>query len=284
MLSDQLDQFVDDVISFINDHSQLKYMDFESTGFFSISGDYAFEDLDQDGLALQHKLMRSAQKLWKAYEISVSEASDSIQNESADQSDFVMQMLVQDSITHLSSTKKIVEALEKARTSLKKILQIVLPSSEDPPVLVPDTNALYFKTDLETWEIDGFSTFELVLTPSVLSDLDRHKIEHRVPEVRDKAKTWITKIKEYRRRGRLSEGVAVVRGKIQLRTIAAEPNFANLYSSLDPNNDDDRLIAETLELTLAEGGRIIALLTGDINLQNKCELYKIPFLDSKEIK
>ena len=64
--------------------------------------------------------------------------------------------------------------------------------------------------------------FTLVLLTTVISELDSHKVNHRNEAVRDKAEKLIRKIKEFRRRGQLTEGVTVVTGKIMLQATAIE--------------------------------------------------------------
>ncbi len=89
----------------------------------------------------------------------------------------------------------------------------------------------------------------------------------------------INKLKEYRRRGKLTEGVTILKGSITLCAIATEPNFENTLKWLDKSNEDDRLIAEFLEIMRSNGGRTTILITGDINLQNKCEIANLPFIE-----
>ena len=74
-------------------------------------------------------------------------------------------------------------------------------------VFVPDTNALLYNIELGDWAFPGSSSFELVLAPSVLVELDELKVGHRNHDVREKAEGLIRRIKGYRGRGRLTDGV-----------------------------------------------------------------------------
>ena len=58
-----------------------------------------------------------------------------------------------------------------------------------------------------------------------------------------------------------------------------EPNFLNSLKWLDLQNEDDRLIAEVLELIKQNYEKNVILVTSDINLQNKCELIDIPYTE-----
>lgn len=72
--------------------------------------------------------------------------------------------------------KKLIEYF----TELKEIVENLYPVISIEPILIPDTNALYANPEIESWTFVEFDSFTLAITPIVLADLDRHKIEHRV--------------------------------------------------------------------------------------------------------
>ena len=125
----------------------------------------------------------------------------------------------------------------------------------------------------------GFPSFTIVLLPVVLSELDSLKINHKNQTVRDKAERLIRQIKEYRRRGSLSEGVTIKRDSIILRTIAKEPVMADTLPWLQIDNNDDRLISHFIEVMRHYLHSKVLLITRDINLQNKMEYARLPFLE-----
>lgn len=147
------------------------------------------------------------------------------------------------------------------------------------PTLVPDTNALLFNPSIENWTFPDLTRFVLVLTPAVLSELDEQKVNHRNPEVREKAERLIRQLKEYRRRGRLTDGVKLVHDAIHLVAVALEPDVSRSLPWLDPTNHDDRLIASTLDVMRRYSRSPVAIVTRDINLQNKAEVARIPTLE-----
>lgn len=109
------------------------------------------------------------------------------------------------------------------------------------------------------------------------------KINHRNEDVRKKAETLINKIKEYRRRGRLNDGVDVVSGKIFLRSVALEPNMQETLPGLDPTNVDDRFLASVVELMQTNVRSSVMIVTRDINLQNKAEMARVPYCEPPSI-
>jgi len=80
--------------------------------------------------------------------------------------------------------------------------------------VIPDTNALLFNPELQEWSFELVRQFIIVLLPTVLSELDKLKMDHRSESVRPKAEKLIRQIKEYPRRGRLTNKVTLVRNRI----------------------------------------------------------------------
>ena len=161
-----------------------------------------------------------------------------------------------------------------------------LANLDDPTegtfVLIPDTNALILSPAFEAWGFAGIPAFTILLLPTLLSELDSLKIEHRNPDVRRKANAVIRQIKEYRRRGSLTEGVSVVNGRIALRSVAVEPRADDLLPWLDPACGDDRMLSGCVEAMRMHSRSVLALVTGDINLQNKAEFARVPFIEPPE--
>lgn len=178
---------------------------------------------------------------------------------------------------------------DDAAEGFKKLIDKVITTLEDhygtptnDVLVIPDTNALLHNTDIESWAFDGIKHFTIILTPTILAELDAQKINHRNEGVRNKAKTLINKFKEYQRRGSLLEGVTITNNRISMRSIASEPNMRQALPWFDPSNDDDRFLASTIEIIRSNLGAIVFIVTLDINMQNKAEMAAIPFYEPPE--
>jgi PIN domain len=174
------------------------------------------------------------------------------------------------------------EAKASLRKSLDELLALISDLHDDAEgcvLLVPDTNALLSSPSLESWTYGDIEAFQLVLVPSVLAELDELKVNHRNPDVRDKANALIRQVKEFRRRGKLTDGVPVVHNRITLRALAVEPDLNSSLPWLDRTNADDRILASCIEVMRAHPRAAVELVTGDINLQNKAEFALVPFLE-----
>lgn len=146
-------------------------------------------------------------------------------------------------------------------------------------VAVPDTNALLRHPDVAIYrEVLGSDKFDVVLLPTVLSELDDLKDRGRSADVRDAAAAVVRRIKGLRDRGNLRSGVPV-EGKISLRTEHREVAPQGILDWLDPLVPDDRIIGATLDLQARHPSKTVVLLSRDINLQNKAAAVGIPIAD-----
>jgi hypothetical protein len=172
---------------------------------------------------------------------------------------------------------------EKAIGEQIKLLNRLYTISQNKFVIVPDTNALLFNPDIQNWSFDSIEQFSIVLMPTVLSELDKLKMDSRSESVRQKSEKLIRQIKEYKRRGKLTEGVPIVKNKIQLVAIAVEPKNSASLSWLDLDNNDDQLLASCFEIMRQMLNSQVILSTRDINLQNKAEFAHLSFVEPPKV-
>lgn len=150
-------------------------------------------------------------------------------------------------------------------------------------IIIPDTNSIIqYPEPISYKSISHSEKYDFIILPTVLSELDKHKITHRNEEFRKKVASVIKRLKGYRKQGDVLTGVTVSQN-ITLKMIATEPNFEKSLSWLDPHNNDDRIIANVLELQISNPGDNIIFVTSDINLQNKAELANLNSLDTDEL-
>ncbi len=270
--------------NFLSSNTSIRQTIFPGDSFFSTSGNHKFEEISADSVPIQDKLFKRSNEIFEIITFLLSGSTENHAKDFEKHKQVILSLILQNSLTWIKTTNEAANKAAEAVNSIQTLLSTLFKNSNLSPILVPDTNALYINADIENWNFSEFGTFEIIVTPSVLKDLDKHKIEHRNDSIRTKAITLINKLKEYRRRGKLTEGVVIKKDKINLRTIAVEPDFSKNLSWLDQNNEDDRLLAEILVLTKKNSDRPIFLITADINLQNKCEFIEFPFLEPPKTK
>ena len=162
------------------------------------------------------------------------------------------------------------------------LLNRLYPSGAEERLFVVDTNALLASPALEQWRFPAAQSFCILLTPTVSGELDSLKVNHRNAAVRDKAECLIRQIKDYRRRGRLTDGVTLAKDVSSIRALAIEPDVSRSLSWLDPANKDDRFLASVMEVQRAHPRASVCLVTEDLNLQTKAELAAVPFVEPPE--
>lgn len=154
---------------------------------------------------------------------------------------------------------------------------------ESQLILVPDTNSLIQFSDPASYRKLFNEPFTFLITPTVLSELDKLKINHRNEEFRNKVKSVIKRLKGFRNQGNVLEGVTVDK-TITIKMTAVEPDFSKTLKWLDPVNEDDRIIAGILELQVRNPADRLVLVTSDINLQNKAQAAMLNYTDTDDLE
>ena len=216
------------------------------------------------------------------------EAPEAVRSEVESSDDEIRAIIDQ---THLTWHATPDEALSSASKHFEQLLQFVnhlYDSSEGSWLFVPDTNALLYNPALERWSFADVPRFEIILVPTVLSELDQQKVNHRNPEIRERAESLVRRIKEFRSRGarsgggNLTTGVPLVKNTSSIRAIAREPVVEDSLPWLDPSNSDDRLLASVIEVMRHHPRSSVVLVTRDLSLQNKAEFARLAFLEPPE--
>jgi hypothetical protein len=163
---------------------------------------------------------------------------------------------------------------------LREYLDVVSPSSAPGRVLaVPDSSALLDVPDLRRYpEALGVRDIDIYLVPGVLSEIDVLKDQGRSQDVREKARAVGRAIRDVRQQGSLLDGVEIEPG-VRVFSRPQEPDFGVMPGRLDPAVPDDRILAAAFELQRGHASDAVVLVTGDINLQTKAELARLPYAE-----
>lgn len=237
--------------------------------------------LPTEGRRLQHKILGDYRQYRDLVRVLISGMAEDGLREFEDADRLVMESVEQRGATW---TKSIDEARDQALHAVDQIEALLdrLYSPEGETLVIPDTNALILGAPLDQWSFDWCDALTVVLTPTVLAELDELKIAHRNPDVRTKAERLIRQIKEYGRRGDLRAGVPILSGRITARSIAVEPRMDESLPWLDAANNDDRLLATAIEIIRRNVRSVVVLVTADINLQNKAQHARLPVCEPPE--
>ena len=197
----------------------------------------------------------------------------------------VLAAIEQDGLTwHRSIDEEWNFASTALLAQIDSIEHLYSASGEGDVVVVPDTNSLLWNVTLEDWSFKWAGAFELCLVPAVLKELDSLKVNHRNADLREKAEGLIRRIKGYRDRGNLREGVPLKKEVSRIRSIAVEPDLGASLPWLDASNSDDRLVATFIEVMRRNPRSAVVLVTRDLNLQNKLEFARLPFAEPPDPK
>lgn len=253
-----------------------------NSGIVIIAPPYKWGKLSDEGKQLQGRILKQYNRLTDMIKILIIDLPKQNLNFLEKTMPQVLEIIEQNKTLFSSSPQ---ECLNKAIGKIDdqlKMLDGLYDSNPNTIIYVPDTNAILTNPNLEKWVFEEVEGYTVVLVPVVLSELDKLKIDGRHETLRDKAKSFIKKIKEYMRRGTISEGVKLS-GKNKIKTIAVEPNFEKTLPWLDETNNDDRMIASYIEVVRQHPRSNVILVTADINMQNKAAFANAMFIDPPEI-
>jgi len=242
----RLSEIRDRVVLLLSVYSKIRRTVYPGDGFISMSGNYSFEGLPTDAIPLQDRILKDFNIQFNIVEALIIDSAEQHKKEINGNKKMILRFILQDHRTWERNIDQAIETLKRSFNNIMHVLSQLYPNNDPRPIIIPDTNALYYNAEIEKWDFSDFKKFTIVLTPSVLKDLDKHKIEHKNDSIRIKAIKLISMIKEYRRRGKLTDGITIRKDLIDLRSIAIEPDFSKALMWLDEKNDDDRLIAEAV--------------------------------------
>jgi hypothetical protein len=263
----------------LQEHSAIHRWNDNTGGVIWLGSDYSWTKLGDEARPIQSRVLEEYRRFSALINVLFKgQPKDTLA--SLKESDAkVLEVIQQDGITWSQRADTAFAAATEALGATVVLLKRLYDGAEGRVCVVPDTNALLHNPSLETWRFDDVPTFTILLLPTVLAELDALKMNHRVEEVRKKSERIIRQVKEYRRRGRLSEGVTIVRDVSELVAIATEPNVSDSLPWLDSSNNDDRLLASVIEVMRQRPHSPVILVTRDLNLQNKAEFACVPFCE-----
>lgn len=277
MIDEKLVKFNNSINDFLEKYIEIKYDPMESGDIVFIGmSDYSWRDLNTEGKQCRAKIYKDINIFFELIEVILNQQPEEHIDDYKNCVEDIINILLQQVKVWDSSISKIKLKIDENFNTIRKIVTYQYSDLADIHIIVPDTNALLSNTDIENWKFSNVENFKMILLPTVLQELDQLKINHRNPEVRNKTSKLIKKIKEYRRRGKLTNGVKL-KGSNSIKAVAIEPKMNKTLSWLDPLNNDDRVIASFIEVCRDYISSNVVLITADINVQNKAEFALLKF-------
>jgi hypothetical protein len=255
----------------------------DSSGLVFITGTpYYWSALPAEAHAHQARALAEYRRFADTLNVLIREIPDDRLAKFRDDTALVIRFISRDA-ANCETPKRV---LDEAVGALRRQVELMdgLYSASANTMLVPDTNALYWNTALDTWRLPWASgAFVVVLLPTVLKEIDLHKTDERRASRREKAERFARQVGEYRRRGPLLQGASLAAGISTVMAIPVEPKMSDSLSWLDPANLDDRLLASVIEVMRLNPHASVIVVTRDVNLQNKLEFARVPFVSPEDL-
>lgn len=240
---------------------------------------HPWEELDQDAKRLQTKLYNDNSHLLEIGKSLLAHALPEVNKKFDKKNKLILEMIEQKYMTWHETIESARSSFNESVDSQIEAINSIHGSIGKGKLLIPDTNVFISNPNLHEYKISEKAN--ILILPTILGELDRLSVEHSNENVRVKAGTAIRNIKEWRRRGSLLDGVKITKN-LTAHTIAVEPKFEDKPTWLDANNKDDRFIASCFEVVSKYPDSDVAILTLDINMQNKADFALFPYLDPVE--
>jgi hypothetical protein len=263
---------------FLLKHADLEKEPQSGSDYILVIPTHYWAPLDDPGRAIQAKLRAKYARFSDLVAAVLRRAPEDART-AATEAEKTVSKIIDQSSTYSDTVQDVLEdAIGGIRAQVEQVNSLYDPTPGQP-VFVPDANAVVWNPDLEEWTFDDAPRFSIVLTSTLLDELDDLKMPYRGESVRDKAEGVIRRIKEYGRRGDIHAGVTLRGDRSTVRMTAVEPDFDNTLPWLDRTIKDDRLLAACLEIVREHPHSPVVLVTRDINMQNKARHAGIPFVE-----
>lgn len=176
--------------------------------------------------------------------------------------------------------------LEIHSAELKSLLDWLEGLGSNDILIIPDTNALIINHKIETYGelIGNIEKWTVIVTSTVLKELDELKNKNINNEFREKVKKTINYLKGLNKQGDIINGLTLYKNTVTLKMLGSEPNMDKTLPWLDKNNNDDRIIAACFDIQIKNPASSVILLTADINLQTKAQLARLPIIDPEPLE
>ncbi|MEK6554009.1 MAG: PIN domain-containing protein, partial [Bdellovibrionota bacterium] len=138
--------------------------------------------------------------------------------------------------------------------------------------IVVDTNVILF----DALAINKFQDADIYIPFAVIEEIDRFKRD--LGENGRNARQFSRFIDVLRSQGSLSEGVALDRGNSKV-FVSTDPFIDGIPKELDQMKPDNRILAKAMQLTRLFPQNKIELISKDINLRIKADVYGITATD-----
>ncbi len=286
----ELDKIVE-VMDELLDASTIDYVDnrarreARSTGvLFAGLADGKWGPSSDQQKSLQRRLLGAWNPWLEQVRLLFSEDTTARQREIEQACSQLQAWIQRDDYTH-SIPPTIPEAKKAFKTVAEPLASTLRSLGQGPGcvLVVPDTNVLLRSPDIIKYGavLDEATAYTVLLVPGVLGEMDGHKVNHRNPAVRERARKFTNRIKGWRGQGSLSEGVKV-KGDIYVQVEGREPNLDKTLSWLQSDVVDDRILASILEVQRRCPTDRVVLLTGDTLMLAKADAASVPTADTPD--
>lgn len=262
---------------FLEGHASVRWVNPRSPGMVFLGPTGYWTELTQEGRRAQSQLRERASFLRALTRTLLAELPDGAWKDVDEALSEIEKVIEQDAVW-AKTTDEEAAVVNKHLDFLLERIADLYDGSDGVAILMPDTSAVIHNPALEDWEFVETKRFTILLTPTVLGELDDLKVAPRA-EVRERAESAIRRIEGYMSRGNPHEGIPLRRDRSTLRLLASEPRRDHVLPWLDLSVKDDRHIASVIDAMRQHPRTPVVLVARDINMKNKAIYARLPHLE-----
>jgi rRNA-processing protein FCF1 len=170
------------------------------------------------------------------------------------------------------SVETAIDRFVQDSAQLDSILARIQSEHPSRTILVIDTSALLDCPNVTILAKDiDIPKSELIITSTVMKELDELKSSRRDKEFIQKVRRAIRSLQELQKTGNLQEGIEISDNS-RIRVVPREPDFSSLPSWIDQSVNDDRIVASAIEIQRSDPSSTTVIITNDLNMQLKADM------------
>ncbi len=144
-------------------------------------GDQSWNELPPVGKQMQAQLLPEINRFAELVRTLARDLPNASQQDLSGVLKMIRDSCEQNATTWWKTKDEAVDGFRKLIDQVVATLDEFYGISPGVTLAIPDTNALLGNPDVEQWQFEDVDQFTLILTPTILSELDSHKISHSSP-------------------------------------------------------------------------------------------------------
>ncbi|CUH96680.1 hypothetical protein P22_2770 [Propionispora sp. 2/2-37] len=231
----------------------------------SMTGDYRWEELNDNGRELQDQLRNDYHCFISLVRFLRNDLSKSQQDMLESSAQRVLSVIKQTGFLFKMDKEDYFKNAVYEIDLQANLISAAYQVTEDYCLLIPDMQTLTDCPKIDSWEFNEITKFKIIILSTILKEIDKSNTQKAHGNIK-------TEILQYAKLGNIMEGIKITDHSIVYLADGTQKKSPETLPWLDLTNDYDALIASYFEMVRAHPHSQVALLTGNPRLQERAAL------------